>query len=105
MRDPAPRRLVLVGGADPAQRGADLALAPQLLGHALERAVVRQDQVRAVGDDQVLVDRDPLRRELAHLLLEGPGVDHHAVAHDAEDAGVQDAGGDQVQDELLAVRR
>ena len=43
----------------------------------------------------------PARAQLADLLLEGPGVDDHPVAHDAQDAGVQDAGGDQVKDEAL----
>ena len=30
------------------------------------------------------------------------GVDEHAVAHDADDLGTQDAGGQQIQDKLAA---
>jgi hypothetical protein len=99
----AAARLVLVGRADTTQRGPDLALPALLLGQGLERAVVRQDQVRAVGDHQVVLERDPAPLQLAHLLLQRPGVDHHAVAHHAEHAVVQRARGDQAQHELLAV--
>ncbi len=99
-RDAAPAGLVLVGRADAAQRRPDLARATLVLGERLEAAVVRQDQVRPVGDEQVVADLDPRRQKLAELALHRDRVDHDAVADHAQDARVQDARGDQVQHEL-----
>ena len=58
--DAAAARFVLVGGADAPLGGADLALAATLFREALDPAVVRQDQVGAVGDHEVLLDGDAL---------------------------------------------
>ena len=96
-----PAGLVFVGGPDAAQRGADLPVAPHLLGHGFERAMVRLDEVGPVGDDEVVPDRHAPRAQLRDLLLEGPRVDDHPVAHHAEDAGVKDPGRDQMEDEPL----
>ncbi len=101
-RHPAAARLVLVRRADAAQRGADLARAALLLGQRLEAAVVREDEVSAVGENEVVADLDAGRRELARLLLERDGVDDDAVADDTQDPGVQDAGRHEVQDVLAA---
>ena len=64
-------------------------------------AVVRQDQVRAVRDHEVA--RRPRRRcsrSSPISLLEAPtGSIDHPVAHHAQDPGVQDPGGNQVQHE------
>ena len=46
--------LVLVGRADAAPGGADLALARRRLAHHVELGVDRQDQRAVVGDDEVL---------------------------------------------------
>src|SRR5262245_31693870 len=64
--------------------------------------MVRKDQMSAVGDDEVLLHRDPAPHEALDLLLERPRVDHHPVAHDAQDPGMQDPGGDQVEHQALA---
>ena len=45
----------------------------------------------------------PSRASSSTSLNSACGIDHHAVADDARDAGMQDAGRNQVQDELLAV--
>ena len=50
--DAAPRDLVLVGRPDAARGGADLALAAARLRQQVEVAVIRQDEVRLVADDQ-----------------------------------------------------
>ena len=71
----------------------------------VELAVVRQDDVRLVADQQPAVDVDAERAELVDLLEQRLRIDDDAVADDAGDAGMQDAGRDQVQDELLARRR
>ena len=96
-----PARLVFVGGPDAAQRRSDLPLTAHLLGHRLELPVMRKDQVGAVGDHEVVVDRDAATAQRRDLLLEGPGVDDHPVAHHAQDARVEDPGRDQVEDEAL----
>ena len=101
--DAAPADLVLVGRADAARRRADLALAAPRLGQDVELAVVRQDDVRLFADQQAAVDGHAHPRQLVDLLEERLRIDDHAVADDAGDAGVQDARGNQVQDELPAV--
>ena len=100
-RDPAAAGLVLVRRPDAAQRRPDLPAPPLLLGQGLEAPVVRQDEVRAVRDDEVVADLDAERLELPGLPLEGDRVHHDAVADHAEDPRVQDPGGDEVQHELL----
>ena len=66
--------------------------------------MVRQDQVGAVREQQVVADLHAERLELAGLLLERHGVHHDAVADDAQDARVQDPRGDEVQHEASARR-
>ena len=53
----AARDLVLVGRADAARGRADLALAAPRLAQQIQLAVIRQDQVRLVADDQPIADR------------------------------------------------
>ena len=65
--------------------------------------MVRQDQVRAVREQQVVADLHAEALELAHFLFERHGVHHHPVPDDAENARVQDARGNQVQHEALPV--
>ena len=50
--DAAARDLVLVGRTDAARGRPDLPLAPPRLGQQVEIAVIRQDQVRLVADDE-----------------------------------------------------
>ena len=50
--DAAPRDLVFVGRTDAARRRADLALAAARFAQQIQFAVVRQDQVRLVADDE-----------------------------------------------------
>ena len=56
--DAAAADLVLVGRTDAARRGADLALAAPRLGQHVELAVIRQDDVRLLADQQAAVDVD-----------------------------------------------
>ncbi len=87
--------LVLVSRADAAPGGADLALARRRLAPHVEVAVDRQDQRAIVGDAEVVRgDRDALPLEPLDLVLERPGIEHHAVADQAQRAG-NDAAGQQ----------
>ena len=65
--------------------------------------MVRQDQVRLVADDEPIADGDASRRELVDLGKQRLRIDHDAVADDAGDALVQDAGRQQPQHELAPV--
>ena len=57
-----------------------------------------------VGDLQVCrADLNALLPQLVDLAVQMMRVDDHAVAHDADDIGAQDAGGQQVQHELAAL--
>gem|GEM_PF-3653361 len=92
--------LVLVARADAALRGADLVLAQALLVRAVEILVVGHDDVRVAADLEVLAG-DALGLQHGHLLDEHAGVHHHAVADDRHRVVVHDAGGHEVQRELL----
>ena len=101
--DATARHLVFVRRADAARRRADLALATARLGQHVELAVVRQDDVRLLADEQPAVDANAGAPELVDLGKERLRIDHDAVANHAGDAGMQDARRDQAQDELRAV--
>ena len=53
--DPDARHLVFVGRADAASGRADLTGPAQTLPRQIDRSVVGQDQVRLLGDAQILV--------------------------------------------------
>ena len=99
----APRDLVLVGRTDPARGRADLPLAAPRFAEQVELAVIRQDQVRLVADQQPVADRDAGALQLVDLGEQRLRIDHHAVADDAGDAVVEDAGRQQPQHELASV--
>jgi hypothetical protein len=99
-----PRDLVFVGGADAARGRADLALAAPRFAQQVQLAVVRQDEVRLVADEQAIADVDSRARELVDLCEERLRVDHDTVADHAGDAFVQNARRQQPQHELPAAR-
>jgi hypothetical protein len=96
------RHFVFVGRADAAHGGADGGSAPRCFDRAVERHVVGKNQMRAVADQQVPVRHlDGLRAQPVHLFQQGARGHHHAVADHTGFARVRDAGGNQMQDELL----
>ena len=97
-------RLVLVRRSDAARGRADHPGPEARLAHPIQIAVVRQDDVRAIGHEQAAADVDPGGAEFVDLVEERLQVDDHTVPDHARDAGVQDAGGNEAQDELAAAR-
>ena len=96
--DPAAAVLVLVRRADPPPRRAELLA---LLARGVEELVIREHQVSAVGDeDPPRRWRCPAAASWSSSPKNGLRLEHHAVADDADDPGVEDAGGDLPQDEL-----
>ena len=95
--------LVLVSGADPPGRRPDLALTTTRLREHVQLAVVGQDDVRLFTDEQPAVDADAGAAQLVDLGKQRLRVDDHAVADDAGDAGVENAGRNQVENELRAL--
>ena len=80
--------LVLVSRPDPATGCPDLARSGSRLPQSVKVAVKRQDQRAVVCDSEVVgIDLDALPLELFHLGLEMPGVQHHAIADNAQGAG------------------
>ena len=96
----APGGLVFVGRADSPAGGSDLPFAQRVFADPLHQAVIRQDEVGVAADDDLLVAEIDDLAERGQLVQEGPGVEHDAVADDAQRPGTEDAGGDQVQDDL-----
>ena len=93
--DRAAADLVLIGRADAAPGGADLAGARRILAQRVEIAVEGEDQRAGVGDLQRLRgDRDALAGQLLDLGLERPGIEHDAVA-DHRERAADDARGQQ----------
>src|SRR5262249_41050013 len=102
--DAGARHLVLVRGTDAATGRADLALATNALAGAVDGAMVRHDEVRLLADaEPAVVGEVAALAESVDLADQDLGVDHHARTHHANAAGVEDAGGDEVQHRLLAV--
>ena len=85
--DAAPGDLVLVRRPDAARGRPDLALAAARFRQQIQIAMVGQDEVRLVADDDAGADVDAGLRELVHLGKERLRIDHHAVADDAGDPG------------------
>ena len=75
--------LVFVGRADAPAGGADLLAAGRALGGQLDHAVVGQNHLGAIGDEELPIDVDAELAQLGDFLEEGDGVEHHAVADDA----------------------
>src|SRR5438445_6036413 len=99
--DAAPAVLVLVGRANTPPRRADLL--PFLAG-AIQQLVIRQRQVSAIGNVQLVLGANaPLLQgvELCKQLL---GIEHHAIA-DHADRALEDSRGYLVQDKRLALAR
>src|SRR5205085_9004119 len=79
------RGLVAVGRPDAAPRRADFSIALRGLAGAVERTVVVEREMRAIGDEQVVFPNvDALLAEHLDFLRERYRVDHHAVADDAQ---------------------
>ena len=96
------RGLVAVGRADAALGRADFRVALPHLALFIERAVIRQDEVRAVADQQVPADLDPDLAQTVDLADERDRIDDDAVADHANFPRPQNAGRDQVQNIFLA---
>jgi hypothetical protein len=100
--DGSPSDLVLVSWTDAASRGAYAPLAGGRFAELIELAVQRQDQGGVLGNAQILgVDHHALLLEAYDLVAQGPRIDHHAVADDAQLAAAHDAGRQQRQLEGL----
>ena len=86
-------RLVFVAGADAPARGPDLVgTALEIFPRAVDGAVIRHDELGLLADHEPLgADVDAGRGQLVHLQAEHEGVEHHAVADEADFAFVQDA--------------
>ena len=67
----------------------------------VELAVIRQDEMRAIADEQPAVHVDAQVRQFVHFGEQRLWIDDHAVADDTDHAVVQDARRNEMQDELL----
>src|SRR5699024_4729977 len=92
--------LVLVGRADAAAGGADGSLAEEALGDAVDRHVVRGDELSVGGDAQVGGVRTA-GLQAVDLLEPGLQVHHAAIANDGGRIVGEDAGWQELQLVLL----
>ena len=79
----AARHLVFVGRPDASAGGADLLAPRRAFRGQLDHAVVGQNDLRAVGDEEIAVDFDAQLANAADFAEERDGIEHHAVADDA----------------------
>ena len=75
--------LVFIGRADALAGGADLLASRRGFRGQLDHAVVRQNHLRALGDEQTPVDIEAGFAHAVDLVEKINGVQHHAVADDA----------------------
>jgi hypothetical protein len=90
-------RLVTVGGTDPALGRPDLRVAFAQLALFVEHPVIRQDEVRAIADEEVLPDFDTKLAQPLNLFYERNRIDHNAVADYAAFAATQNPRRNQVK--------
>ena len=96
--------LVAVSGADAALGGADLVFALEHFAGAVQLAMIREHDVRRLAEHKILRrDLDAVFLEAFHFADEADGVEHDAVADDAQLVFAQDAGRDKVKHGLLAI--
>ena len=88
--------------ADTLLRSANLSATLQGLVCAIEHRVVGHDTCRAIRDIELVVG-DACAVQTLQLLEERHGVDDHAVGHDVDYMGVEDARRYRLQGEFLAV--
>jgi hypothetical protein len=93
------RRGGFVRRTDPAKRRSDLGVPGGRLAGGVEEAVIGEDDLRAVGQHQVLADRDPLAAERLDLGEQRLRIHHDARPDDAAPAS-HDAGGQEVEREM-----
>ena len=94
---------VFVGGADAARSGADFYAAWSVFRAELHHAVVGQNDLCAVGDEEVAIDFYSRGAEGGDFFQEGDRVDDDSVADDADALGAQDAARDELKNKFLAV--
>jgi hypothetical protein len=93
--------LGFIGRPDSTPGRPDLSLAGRGLAGQVQRLVVGEDAVCGVADEQVLLDDHAGGAQVPDLLEQRGGVDDHAVAEEAELVGMDDAGGDEPEGEVL----
>ena len=82
-----PADLVLIGRANAAPGGANLAGARRRLAQPVKIAVDWQDQRAIIGNGKVFGGNGhALRFQLGDFALQGPWVEHHAIADDRQRA-------------------
>ena len=93
--------LVLVGGTDPATRRTNASVSELFLFPLFREPVIREDELGTVAHVEIRGDFDPELAQHLRLGNEGFGVHDAAIADHRQDAWVQDARRDDVQDEFL----
>src|SRR5512142_1386731 len=99
----AAAHLVFIGRADAARGGTDFDATGGVLRGQLDHAVIRKDDVGAVGEEEVAVDLDAGFAQGADFFHEGKWVEDNAISDDGFAAVAQDAAWDELEDELLAM--
>ncbi len=94
--------LVFIRWPDAARGGADLYAPGCGFRGQFDHAVVRQDHLRAVADEQLAVHFHARAAQRVHFLEEGEWINDDAVADHGRAVLAQDAARHQLQDELLA---
>ncbi len=88
---------VFVGGADAAGGGADFFASGGGLGGELNHAVVGEDDLGAIGDEEVAIELDAVGFDARGFSEKGDGIENDAVADDALAAFAEDAAGNQLE--------
>jgi hypothetical protein len=94
---PGSRRLITVGRPDPALGRADLRITFAQLPLFIERAMIWQNQMRAVADQQILLDPDPDFALSLDFMNQRDGIDDHTVSDHAYFSSAQNPGGNEMQ--------
>src|SRR5207245_2061795 len=99
----APAHLVFVCGSDSARSGANLDASGSIFRGQFNHAVIRENHMRAVRDEEIAVDLHTSLAQGADFFEESERVEHHAVSNHTAASGAQNSTGHQLENELLAI--
>jgi hypothetical protein len=99
---PAAARLVLVSGADPFGRRADLPHASRLFRGDFVSPMVRQNQVRPIADDQAPIHSHTVSFHGLDLAKQGLGIHHNSIPNNRRLIRPHDACWEKLKNKLLA---
>src|SRR5438270_4887491 len=99
----AAAHLVFISWTDAPRRSADLYATGSILGCQFDHAMVGQDDMSAIADEQIVIDGYASGPQTRDFFQKRDRIEHNSIANHAATAGPEHSRGHKLQDELLAI--